>query len=134
MSAHQTVCKSSCSAINELQTAVGPVLVTQNVEMMVGTATTAKAYPSSEEAIIRLWEEQSFLTRGRFLPLRFSENTRTEDLSAAQLAEQKKKNQAAIKLLDSWLQEESDYDTRVWPQVKKAIEENRLSERNRFSD
>jgi hypothetical protein len=38
------------------------------------------------------------------------------------------------KLLDSWLADESGYDERVWPRLKKAIEENRLSSRKRFDD
>jgi hypothetical protein len=38
------------------------------------------------------------------------------------------------KLLDTWLADESGYDERVWPQLKKAIEENRLSSRKPFDD
>jgi hypothetical protein len=32
------------------------------------------------------------------------------------------------------LADESGYDERVWPQLKKAIEENCLSSRKRFDD
>ena len=45
---------------------------------------------------------------------------------------QVEKNARAIALLQSWLDEDSDYDRTVWPQVKRAIEENRLSDRNLF--
>jgi Fic family protein len=38
------------------------------------------------------------------------------------------------RLLDTWLADESGYDERVWPQLKKAIEENRLSSWKRFDD
>jgi hypothetical protein len=38
------------------------------------------------------------------------------------------------KLLDTWLADESGYDERVCPRLKKAIEENRLSSRKRFDD
>jgi hypothetical protein len=38
----------------------------------------------------------------------------------------------AIGLLDQWLADESGYDERVWPAVKKGLEENRLSDRSRF--
>lgn len=48
------------------------------------------------------------------------------------MTEQQKKNCAAIALLDEWLADESGYDERVWPVVKKAIEAHRLSERPRF--
>jgi hypothetical protein len=34
----------------------------------------------------------------------------------------------------SWMEDESGYDERVWPIVKKAIEENKLSPRNRFAE
>jgi len=42
------------------------------------------------------------------------------------------KNEAALRLLDSWLQDTSGYDERVWPIVKKSIEDNRTSYRPRF--
>lgn len=44
------------------------------------------------------------------------------------------KTRQLMKLLDSWLADESGYDERVWPRLKKAIEENRLSSRKRFDD
>jgi hypothetical protein len=47
---------------------------------------------------------------------------------------QRAKNEAAIRLLQKWISDESGYDEAVWPRVKEAIEENRLSERKRFSD
>jgi hypothetical protein len=43
-------------------------------------------------------------------------------------------NEAAIRLLHQWLEDESGYDERVWPGLKDAIEEDRLSFRKRFSD
>lgn len=50
------------------------------------------------------------------------------------LAPQKARNEAAISLLNKWLADESGYDERVWPMVKKAIEQNRPSYRKRFRD
>jgi hypothetical protein len=50
------------------------------------------------------------------------------------VASQKARNEAAISLLNKWLADESGYDERVWPRLKKAIEENRLSSRKRFDD
>lgn len=47
---------------------------------------------------------------------------------------QKARNEAVISLLNRWLADESGYDERVWPIVKKAIEENRTSYRKRFRD
>ncbi len=46
---------------------------------------------------------------------------------------QKAKNEAAISLLQEWLADESGYDEKTWPIIKKAIEENRLSDRRPFS-
>jgi hypothetical protein len=42
------------------------------------------------------------------------------------------KNEAAIRLIESWLADESGYDEAVWETVKSTIEENRLSARKRF--
>jgi hypothetical protein len=47
---------------------------------------------------------------------------------------QQQKNESAIELLDEWLADESGYDERVWPTVKKLLEENRLADRSRFGD
>lgn len=47
---------------------------------------------------------------------------------------QRIKNEIAIRLLQTWLTDESDYDEKAWALVKKAIEENRLSNRKRFDD
>lgn len=37
-------------------------------------------------------------------------------------------------LVESWLADASDYDRRVWPTLAHSIQENRLSDRNRFRD
>ena len=47
---------------------------------------------------------------------------------------QMKKNQKVIELLNEWLADESGYDEREWPAIKKLIEDNRMSYRKRFSD
>lgn len=40
---------------------------------------------------------------------------------------------ALIQLVNSWLNDDSEYDERTWPTLKKAIEEDRLSSRKRFT-
>ena len=50
------------------------------------------------------------------------------------VARQKARNEAAISLLNKWLADESGYDERVWPIVKRAIEQNRTSYRKRFRE
>ena len=57
----------------------------------------------------------------------------TEGMEPGRMA-QATQNAAAIRLLHQWLEDESGYDERVWPQLKEAIEQDRLSERKRFSD
>lgn len=54
----------------------------------------------------------------------------------ADVSEQRAKNQQAIKLLQKWMGDakKADYDRKVWPVVKNLIEDNRLSERKRFSE
>lgn len=47
---------------------------------------------------------------------------------------QRARNEAAIRLLEEWLADESGYDEKNWPLVKTVIEENRLSDRRRFSE
>jgi uncharacterized lipoprotein len=47
---------------------------------------------------------------------------------------QRDKNEAARRLLQEWLADETGYDEEVWPQVKQLLEDNRLSMRSRFSD
>jgi hypothetical protein len=44
-----------------------------------------------------------------------------------------KKTRKLMKLLDTWLADESGYDERVWPTIEKALEENRDSIRRRLS-
>ncbi len=44
------------------------------------------------------------------------------------------RNRAALELLQQWLADDSGYDERVWPALKDAIEEHRLSDRRPFCD
>ncbi len=44
-------------------------------------------------------------------------------------------NAAAKQLFHKWLTDESGYDEKTWPPLKRALEENRVSSRRRlFSD
>ena len=52
----------------------------------------------------------------------------------AVLVAQRQKNEAARRLLQEWLTDDSGYDEEVWPKVKQLIEDNRLSPRKRFCD
>jgi hypothetical protein len=44
--------------------------------------------------------------------------------------EQRRRAEAIRKLLATWLADESGYDERVWPELKRALEENHMA---RFS-
>ena len=54
--------------------------------------------------------------------------------TAAAIVAQRQKNEAARRLLQEWLADESGYDEEVWPKVKQRIEDNRLSPRRRSCD
>jgi hypothetical protein len=42
------------------------------------------------------------------------------------------KKEDALKLLQEWLDDESGYDEKYWPVIKKTMEENNLSLRKKF--
>lgn len=45
------------------------------------------------------------------------------------LEEQKRKNQAAIDLIQSWMEEGSDGDEDTWPQIEQFLREHPLTTR-----
>ncbi len=47
---------------------------------------------------------------------------------------QNRRNEAALRLIRSWLDDESGYDEKAWPLAKAAIEDHKLSDRKRFGD
>jgi hypothetical protein len=50
------------------------------------------------------------------------------------LPERLAKNQAAIRLLNEWLADESGYDEKNWPVVKEALAANHTSDRAVFDE
>ena len=38
----------------------------------------------------------------------------------------------ALELLDRWMADESDYEERTWPELKKALDQDRVSNRPLF--
>ena len=58
----------------------------------------------------------------------------TQSVCNSDTVAQRNKNEAAIRLLNSWMVDDSGYDEYAWPIAKKAIEENSLSVRKRFDD
>ncbi len=40
----------------------------------------------------------------------------------------------AIALIERWLSDESDYDEKTWPELKAALDQDRLSERKLFDE
>lgn len=48
----------------------------------------------------------------------------------------RERNRKAIEQLDRWLADDSGYDERVWPELKKALDENRVNsgERRHFDE
>lgn len=56
------------------------------------------------------------------------------DWDTARKADLRKRNLAAIALLEKWVADDSGYDEAAWERLKASIEENRLSSRPRFAD
>ena len=138
MSNSEALCKGSCSATHELwarlpcDDAVAGYRATS--QRVTGTSTEFVPVETGRPALDRLVEEQARAAFARWL--RFPsppESSITKPL-APDLAEQRKKNQAAIRLLEEWLADESRHDEENWPLAKRAIEENRLSYRKRFRE
>jgi hypothetical protein len=82
----------------------------------------------------RMFEQDRFPTSHNWRKFLHSSEGKSVKPLMGDLAIQRKKNQKALALLREWLADESGYDERTWPILKKAIEENRLSSRKRFRD
>jgi hypothetical protein len=48
--------------------------------------------------------------------------------------ERQRRVRELIRLLDEWMDDESGYDEKIWPQLKAALENDRLSSRRLFDD
>jgi len=46
--------------------------------------------------------------------------------------QEKDNREKAARLVESWLEEKSGYDSRVWPGILEGIERNQLASRPRF--
>ncbi len=46
----------------------------------------------------------------------------------------KMKSEAVLALLDGWLNDESGYDEETWPELKVALDRDRLSKRKLFDE
>jgi hypothetical protein len=49
-------------------------------------------------------------------------------------AEERRRVEKVIRLLDEWTADESGYDEETWPELKAALEHDRLSSRELFND
>lgn len=49
-------------------------------------------------------------------------------------AEERRRVDKVISLLDEWMSDESGYDEEAWPELKASLERNRLSSRKLFDD
>lgn len=57
-----------------------------------------------------------------------------ENQSGTSSGSQQSKREACIALLNQWLADDSGYDEENWPKIKKAIAENRTSNRSPFDE
>jgi hypothetical protein len=51
---------------------------------------------------------------------------------AADLTHQPSREERAIGLLEEWLADESGYDERIWPELSRLLDDDRLSDREFF--
>ena len=58
---------------------------------------------------------------------------KTQSLGSKVLSAEER-NESVIHLLHEWLDDESGYDEQTWPIVKKALQENHSSYRDKFHD
>jgi len=49
-------------------------------------------------------------------------------------AESRRRSDLAIRLLDEWMADESGYDEETWPELKVALDRDRLSSRRFFDE
>ena len=57
---------------------------------------------------------------------------KTTPVPASSRRRHQSKPEAVIRLLDQWLQDESGYDEETWPELKEALDRDRLSRRKLF--
>jgi hypothetical protein len=50
------------------------------------------------------------------------------------LSESRRRADLAIRLLDEWMADESGYDEETWPELKEALDRDRLSSRRFFDE
>ena len=55
-------------------------------------------------------------------------------MEKASKSEIENRKRETIRIIQEWMKDDCDYDAKVWPRVKKKIDENRLSARHRFRD
>ena len=137
MSAHAEVCKGSCLSVTQRWRGGVPedVVEPEIVVLFSSTASgTLAGQGAGETAFNRIAQEQSHAATSQWFWRRHIEGALSAQKARIAEIKQRAKNQAAIDLLEGWLQDESGYDEEVWPGIKKAIEENRMSDRSRFSD
>ena len=51
-----------------------------------------------------------------------------------QVREQRKKNEAALRLIEEWMADESGHDEQMWRKLKAVLEQDRLSFRPLFGE
>jgi hypothetical protein len=93
--------------------------------LQANTAVTTWTLDSSAELITRLSNQQyTSVSASGLTLLQVTGQESPRPLSGH--------SKALIQLMNSWLNDDSGYDERTWPALKKAIEEDRLSSRKRF--
>jgi hypothetical protein len=64
-----------------------------------------------------------------------TQSAHASDLNpVAAIAAESSKKRALVRLLDTWLMDESGYDVSAWPEIRRGLERDRLSNRRLFPE
>lgn len=91
----------------------------------IGGPAAGYSYRLSEPKKFRLNEPMELPALGRDFDARGA----TDLVAATEVREQKKRNRAAIRLMDAWLHEDASVDSDTWDLLKSELDRDRLSTR-----
>lgn len=82
-------------------------------------------HPGDDDELARAVAETlgSLDHEGKLAVLEFSRSLKKEHT---------RPNLAAARLLDEWMEDDSGYDEEAWPELKEALDRDRLSDRKLF--
>lgn len=81
-----------------------------------------------------LWEQAMAAVGNESQPVSGVPGAESSPVSGSTEAESRQRAALAIRLLDEWMADESGYDEEAWPELKAALDRDRLSSRRFFDE